>query len=865
MATPGNPSQMTLAQKIDALRARFVQEWKAGRQPRIEDYINKASGSARSALLSTLLRAELDLLGQQGTVPSADTYRARFPGDAAVVTEVFSQATLDTRGAKVNETLTHHGAPAASTQGSTTKKLGRFELQSVLGQGAMGKVFKAYDPQLNRDVAIKVPIREAFRNDEERDRFLREARAAGSIQHPNICPIYDVGQEGTYHFIVMALIDGKPLSAMLEERRTLMPSRQVALLIRKLALTLQAAHEKGVVHRDLKPGNIMLDRQRKDLVIMDFGLARCASKDEARMTTEGAIMGTPAYMAPEQARGELALIGPACDIYALGVILYEMLTRRLPFTGSALAVISQVINQSPPTPSSVQPGVDPELEKICLRAMAKQPGERFASMSAFADALGAYLEKRPVDVPASAVETTPVGTGEATATTKMLEEIVARLEELPGKSHRGRWLIAAGLLGIAVAILVVALVLMNRDSGGPAVQVQIGGLTYINDNSVKFYLDGKEVSAEQLRGKVALRVGNHRIEIKRDDKVIEVREFKVAQEDTDRVILVKANDPPDTDVGEVATYTGFPDEVGGVVYLADGQHFLASEFRGAAVSLWDLKKANAVRKWLLQDGKDGRLASHYTCPRSLTISPDGQRLAGGWSYTVHENPGISYSALVLHDWETGKELHRCKFTSEDGAVYEVAFSPSGTLVLGSGFKSSVTRIFEVRTGEEVGRLEGKLSCFSPDSKSVLSVDSTGNKLWLWDLQQQPYRRQKEPFTGAKGEIHWVTFTPDGKQVVGADSDGSIRFWDVESRTEKKVLRSDPVAGVGHVCFSDDGDRLLSGHADGTVRYWDVESEKMLAKFEHGKGNIQMVSLSPGGRRALSCGPDRTVRWWQLPK
>src|SRR6185369_7102355 len=143
----------------------------------------------------------------------------------------------------------------------------------------------------------------------------------------------------------------------------------------------------------------------------------------------------------------------------------------------------------------------------------------------------------------------------------------------------------------------------------PSVQVQIGGLTYINDNSVKFYLDGKEVSAEQLKGKLALRVGKHTIEIKRDGTVIEVREFKVAQEDADRVLIVKADDPPDTDVGEIATYTGFTGEVVGVVYLPDGQSFLAADYQGSALSIWDMKKASEIKKWTLEDGKVGRHAS----------------------------------------------------------------------------------------------------------------------------------------------------------------------------------------------------------------------------------------------------------------
>ncbi len=531
----------SMLQRIQALVEHFENAWKAGRKPRIEAYLEKATGPVRSAILRALLARELILLARQGVVADGQAYRARFPKDGDTVAEAFADAARETTQEATRPPGDTARPGTASTQPAPTKKLGRFELLKLLGQGGCGKVYKARDPQLDRDVALKVPLKEILRSDDERERFLREARAAAAIQHPNICPVYEVCQDGPYHYIVMAFIEGKSLAEVLRERKSLMPPRQAALLVRKLALTLAVAHERGIIHRDLKPANIMIDRQRQDLVVMDFGLARRIAKDDARLTADGAVVGTPAYMAPEQAAGKVDILGPACDIYALGVILYELMTGKLPFEGPALAVLSQVISQPPPAPSSVRPGVDPALEKICLRALAKEPGQRYGSMKAFAEALGDYVR----GASASPEATTPASTsapvvGEATDTARMLEQIVARLDEQPRRSRKALWAIAAGVFAVALAVVLGALLM----PGPKTVNVQLGGLTYV-DQSVTIILDGKEVSREQLAGRLDLKLGEHQVELKRDGKVIEVRKFTVGPEDDRKEIVVAAEMSPE--------------------------------------------------------------------------------------------------------------------------------------------------------------------------------------------------------------------------------------------------------------------------------------------------------------------------------
>lgn len=287
------------------------------------------------------------------------------------------------------------GGPAPAT-------IGRYHIRKILGAGAMGTVYLAHDPHLDRPVALKVPQFEGGANPILVERFLREARAAATLAHPNICPVYDSGQADGVPFLAMAYVEGKPLDRFIDGSPRL-PERGVAAIVRQLALAMQHAHEAGVVHRDLKPANVMLNT-KKQPVVMDFGLAYRAggAADETRLTRSGTIMGTPAYMSPEQVNGDPTAVGPASDQYSLGVILYELLTGRTPFQGPFGALLGQIALDPPPPPEKFRPGLDRGLQAICLKTLAKLPADRYPSMAAFATALGDWLKGGgPVAIPAA--------------------------------------------------------------------------------------------------------------------------------------------------------------------------------------------------------------------------------------------------------------------------------------------------------------------------------------------------------------------------------------------------------------------------------------------------------------------------------
>ena len=268
-----------------------------------------------------------------------------------------------------------------------------YEVESVLGHGGMGVVYKARHLRLNRPVALKMLLAGLFTLPKERQRFLREAEAVASLRHPNIVQIFDSGELDGQPYFTMEFIEGGTLSRKLAG--TPLRASNAARLLAKLAEAIKVAHEGGIIHRDLKPGNVLLTADGTPKV-SDFGLAR-RMEDEPGLTASGVALGTPSYMAPEQAKAKSGTIGPAADIYALGATLYELLTGRPPFLAeSAAETIQQVILQEPVSPSKLNARVPRDLETICLKCLQKDPRRRDLTAGALADDLGRFERGEPI-------------------------------------------------------------------------------------------------------------------------------------------------------------------------------------------------------------------------------------------------------------------------------------------------------------------------------------------------------------------------------------------------------------------------------------------------------------------------------------
>jgi serine/threonine-protein kinase len=398
------------ARRIHRACEEFERRWRSGPRPRIESEVNDAQPGDQSALFEELLLLELELRREGAETPDPHEYLTRFPDRKARVTAVFAQtaspsaakpsAVRNPSASEATPILSESPASGAeaktvvlipsdqSQEISAIGTIGDYELIEEIARGGMGVVYKARHRGLKRVVALKMILTGQTASAHERERFRREAELAANLDHPHIVPIYEVDEEHGRCFFSMKLVDGGSLSRQ-ASRYTSDPAA-AARLVLTLAKAVHHAHGQGFLHCDLKPSNVLLD-QRGTPYLTDFGLARRTGADSS-LSGSGAILGTPSYMAPEQATGSRAWLGPATDVYGLGAILYELLTGRPPFrAATVMETVVQVLERDPTPPHEIQEGVPKELESICLKCLEKTPKDRYASAQALADELDNYL------------------------------------------------------------------------------------------------------------------------------------------------------------------------------------------------------------------------------------------------------------------------------------------------------------------------------------------------------------------------------------------------------------------------------------------------------------------------------------------
>jgi WD40 repeat protein/tRNA A-37 threonylcarbamoyl transferase component Bud32 len=710
---------------------------------------------------------------------------------------------------------------------------GDYELLEEVAHGGMGVVFKARQRSLGRFVAVKMIRAGRLASADEVQRFRSEAEAAAQLQHPNIVAIHEVGEQDGQHFFSMDFVEGCSLAKRVLDGP--LPPVKAARYVKTLAEAVHYAHRHGVLHRDLKPSNVLIDAQDEPR-ITDFGLAKRLERSDD-LTPGDHPLGTPGYMSPEQAAGQVRGITTAADVYGLGAILYDLLTGRPPFVAeSPLATMQRVLEGDPPRPGVLCPHLDRDLETICLKCLEKTPARRYASAAALAEEIDHWLRHEPI-------------------------------QARPGGlwRHAAKWARRRPAVTVLLAALLGGAVLFVAELTASRVRVQAAlarmrihvAEDYFRDQpSIALaYLarvlrddPGNAVAAERLLSALSQR----QFLLPRTPALRHAAAVKVARFSPDGRWVVTASDDGTAQVWDAVTGAPAspPLRHGGPVRWAefspDGAWVATASADGSA-RLWDARTGTPRSSPL----------RHTNGVNATRFSPDGRWLA---------TAGDDHTARL---WAVADGAPKGLPLAHQERVFAVQFSPDGRTLLTAAGDSSAG-LWEVATGERRARLaHANWVCaaeFSPDGRRVVT-GSFDRTVRVWDAQSGA---PVTPPLHHRAALRSVQFSPDGRWLLTGTMSGTAEVWDWQSSTVEQAPQAVPRpvvqielngSAVFSARFSPHGNRLAVASVAGTVQLWDPRTGQRLGEpMRHG-GAVFSVQFSPDGASLLTASADHTARIW----